>query len=87
MTLTQDEPSQPGHVAIAVEKQAVGDFPISPASARFLIIAFNRFREGGVDHKAHIGLVNPHSKCNGGTDDLEDKRTSPLLQAREAQGH
>lgn len=83
MTLTQDEPSQPGHVAVAVEKKAVGDFTIPPASAGFLIVALDRFREGGMDHKAHIGLIDPHSKCNGGTDNLEGNRTGHFMQGKQ----
>lgn len=47
---------------IGIEKQAVGDLPVSPSSARLLVVTLHRFRERRVDHKSYVGLVNPHSE-------------------------
>lgn len=68
--LTEDEPSEPGHITVAVEEQAVGHLSIPASPARLLVVALDGFGQGGVDHVAHVGLVNAHSKGNGCTDHL-----------------
>lgn len=50
------------------------DLSISACSARLLVITFYRLREAGVDHVAHVRFVDAHSKGDGGTDDLADRR-------------
>lgn len=68
--LTQDKPLQPGHVVVGVEEYAVRDLPVSSGSARLLVVTLHGLREGGVDHKAHVRLVDAHSKGNRCTDNL-----------------
>lgn len=73
--LTQNEPSQPGDIAVAVEEQAVGHFSITPSTARLLVVAFNRLWEGGVDDEAHVRLINSHAKSNSRTYNLEQNKS------------
>ena len=72
--LTADEPLDAMDIGVGVEENTVRDLSISAGSPRLLVVTFNRFRETGVDHVAHIRLVNAHAKSYGGTNDLADKR-------------
>lgn len=78
--LTADNPFDAVDISVGVEKNAMGDFSVSACSPRLLIITFHRLGQAGVDHVAHVGFVDAHSKSYGGTDDLTGKRTYKKLQ-------
>ena len=42
---------------------------IAAGAANLLVIGLERGRQVGVENKAHIRLVDPHAKGNGGADD------------------
>ncbi len=66
-------------VAVAVQQQAVGAQPVSPGPADLLVIAFDALGQVVVQHKAHVGLVDPHAKGDGGDDDLHIVADEQLL--------
>ena len=57
-------------IADRIEQHAIGGEPVASGSAGFLLIIFERFGERGVNHEAHVGFVNAHSKGDSGDDDL-----------------
>ena len=71
---TVDDPLDALHVSVGVEQDALRDLSVSAGSSRLLVVTLHWFRQSGVDHIAHIGLVNAHAEGYGGTDDLADKR-------------
>ena len=57
-----DEIIQLGDVRVAVEQQAVRRQAIPPGAPDLLVVALDAFRQVEVDHKADVGLVDPHAK-------------------------
>lgn len=45
--------------------------PRSWGRGAHLVVAFKGFGQRVVDDKAHVGLVDAHTKGNGGSDDLD----------------
>ena len=67
---THDESLEADHVAVGVEQDAVGHLPVPARAPRLLVVALHRLGQTGVDHVAHVRLVDAHAKGYGGTDDL-----------------
>lgn len=82
--LTADNPFDAVDVSVGVEKNAMGDFPVSACSPRLLIITFHRLGQAGVDHVAHVGFVDAHSEGYGGTDDLTGGRILTYKKLQES---
>ena len=59
-----DHASLVHHVLQAVAHPGVGGSTIAPGAAGLLVVAFDVFRHVQVRHKAHIGLVDAHTKRN-----------------------
>ena len=57
-------------VAVCVVKDALCLFLVSARSAALLHIALKALWSGVVDHKAHVALVNAHTKGNRSNDHL-----------------
>src|SRR5699024_2812586 len=55
-----------GSISVTEQKQAIRLQSITPGASNLLIIGFNIFRHIVMDHKAHIRLVDTHSKGNSG---------------------
>ena len=45
----------------SVHEETLRGPTIAPAAPGLLVIAFDRFGEGGVDHITDVGFVDPHS--------------------------
>lgn len=73
---TVDDPLDAMHIGVGVEENAVRDLPVPAGPPRLLVVALYGFRQTGVDHVAHVRLVDAHAESNGGTNDLlgEDAR-------------
>lgn len=70
---TAYDPLDAVDVTVGVEEDAVRDLSIPAGSARLLVVTLHWFRQTGVDHVAHIRLVNAHAEGYGGADDLGNK--------------
>ena len=53
------------YILIAVESQAIALSAVAACAACLLVVALNTLRNIIVNHKAYIGLINPHTKGNG----------------------
>ena len=51
-------------VAHAVKRQRVGGQPVAAGAADLLVVAFDIGRHVGVQHEAHVGLVDPHAESH-----------------------
>ena len=60
-----DTPLEFAAIRLVVEQDRVSPLPISAGAARFLVVGLNGIRHFKVDHKSHIGLINPHAKGIG----------------------
>ena len=69
----------PFGVALVVEQHAAGTGLIAPGAAGFLDVVLERPRHVGVDHEAHVGLVDAHAEGIGGDDHLERAVEEGLL--------
>ena len=74
MPHTADNPLDSLDVGVRVEENTVRDLSVSASSPRLLVVTLHRLWQTGVDHVAHIRLVDAHSEGYGGTDDLADKK-------------
>src|SRR5699024_215296 len=54
------------HVVKAISHPSGSGLTITASTARFLIIALNALGDIQVGDKAHIGLINAHTKSDGG---------------------
>ena len=52
-------------VAHAVERQRIGGQPVAAGAADLLVIALDIGRHVGVQHEAHVGLVDAHAERDG----------------------
>lgn len=71
---TADDPLDALHVRVGVEENTVRDLSVSASSPGLLIVTLHWLGQTGMDHIAHVRLVDAHAKGDGGTDDLADKR-------------
>ena len=78
---TADDSLDADHVAVGVEQDAVGHVPVPARAPRLLVVALHRFGQTGVDHVAHVRLVDAHAEGYGGTDDLPTRYCSVIWQA------
>ena len=78
---THDESLEADHVAVGVEQDAVGHLPVPARAPRLLVVALHRLGQTGVDHVAHVRLVDAHAKGYGGTDDLPTRYCSVIWLA------
>ena len=67
---TSDGTVEDAIVAAGVKEDAVGHLPVSAGPAWLPVVVFHGLGQKGVDHVAHVRLVDAHAKGYGGTDDL-----------------
>ncbi len=60
-----DQTAANGDIAITEQQQRLGRQPVATGTAGFLIIAFDVFGQIVMDHKADVGLVDPHAESHG----------------------
>ena len=61
-------PELPFHVVLVVEQHAPGRFLVPSGAARLLQVVLQGAGNVGVDHEAHVGLVDAHAEGVGGDD-------------------
>lgn len=62
---------EPLDILVGVEEDTLWQQPISARPARLLVISLHRLRQGVVDHKPNVRLVNTHTKCYCGANHLK----------------
>ena len=87
--LLVDQKADFADVAIAEQQQAIGLQAVAPGPPDLLIIPFDILRQIIVQYKADVGLINPHTKGDGGDHNLHivtNKRVliAPALMVGEA---
>jgi hypothetical protein len=52
---------------------------VPPRPSDLLVVVVERARRGGVEHEAHVGLVDAHAEGRGGDDDGGRARAEPVV--------
>ena len=73
-----EEAPQPDVLA-AVEEHGVGRLAVAARAAELLVVGVERLGGVGVDHTAHVGLVDAHAERGRGHDDVEVAGHEALL--------
>ena len=63
--------AQPSKIRWVIEQDSLCRQAITASPSSFLIIGFDIARNVIVDHKAHVGLVDPHAESHGRHHDLD----------------
>ena len=70
LTTILSETFELNDVGVIVKKERIGRIAIAPSTSYLLVVALNAFGKVVVDDPAHVALVDTHTKCYGGNNDL-----------------